>query len=268
MRAVFKGALAAIGLIAGIGTLGTAAQADSQASLLNKIVERGVLKVGTTGDYPPFSERDQASNGYRGFDIDIASRIAADLGVKVEFVQTTWETLAAGLEAGKYDIAASGITITLDRLKSVAFADPMVEDPILPIINKKDAGKFKTWRDLDRSGVKIAVQIGSSVEETAKRVFTKATLVRVAAPALDYQELLAGHADAAITDLIFVKKALAQYPQIVTVDEARPIEGQPNSIMTTQGDQIWLNWLNTWVRFNEQSGYLDSLRQKWIFAAQ
>lgn len=263
MKAMWKGALVALGLVAGIAT--GLQGAAAQDSLLKKVLERGTLRVGTTGDYPPFSELDQANNTYKGYEIDVVTQLAADLGVKVEFVPTSWDTLGAGIQADKYDVTASGITMTLERLKSVAFSDPYLDSPLVPLILKKDDGKYASWRDMDKAGVKLAVMAGTSAEESAKKNFTKAEIVSITAPALDYQELLAGRVDAAITDTVFIKKALAQYAdQVAVVGLDKPIEGQPISMMTLQGDQVWLNWINTWIKLKQQTGFFDSLFDKWI----
>jgi cyclohexadienyl dehydratase len=260
---MLKGALVALGLAVTLSLVPQAAVA--QDSLLHKILNRGTLRVGTTGDYPPYSELDQATNTYKGYEIDVVTALAADLGVKLEFVPTTWDTLGAGIAADKYDVVASGVTMTLERLKSVAFTDPYLDSPLVPLILKKDEGKYATWRDMDQDGVKLAVMAGTSAEESAKKNFAKAEIVSITAPALDYQELLAGRVTAAITDTVFIKKALAQYEKdfaVVGIDQ--PIEGQPNSMMTLQGDQVWLNWLNTWIKLKQQTGFFDSLFQKWI----
>lgn len=263
MKAMWKGALVALGLVAGIAT--GLQGAAAQDSLLKKVLERGTLRVGTTGDYPPFSELDQANNTYKGYEIDVVTQLAADLGVKVEFVPTNWDTLGAGIQADKYDVTASGITMTLERLKSVAFSAPYLDSPLVPLILKKDNGKYESWRDMDKAGIKLAVMAGTSAEESAKKNFTKAEIVSITAPALDYQELLAGRVDAAITDTVFIKKALAQYvDQVAVVGLDKPIEGQPISMMTLQGDQVWLNWINTWIKLKQQTGFFDSLFNKWI----
>ena len=264
MRAMLKGALVALGLAMAMGTALQAANA-AEDSLLKSILNRGTLRVGTTGDYPPFSELDQSNNTYKGYEIDVVTALAADLGVKLEFVPTNWDTLGAGIEADKYDVVASGVTMTLERLKSVAFSDPYLDSPLVPLILKKDEGKFASWRAMDQEGVKLAVMAGTSAEESAKKNFTKAEVVPITAPALDYQELLAGRVTAAITDTVFIKKALAQYEKdFAVVDPDHPIEGQPISMMTRQGDQVWLNWVNTWIKLKQQSGFFDSLFQKWI----
>ena len=81
--------------------------AASAQSALNEILSDGVLKVGTTGDWNPMSVRDPSTNSYKGFDIDIMTELATDLGVEVEFVPTDWKTLVNGVVAGQYHITGS-----------------------------------------------------------------------------------------------------------------------------------------------------------------
>jgi len=76
--------------------LATSVQAQSA---LNQILDDGVLKVGTTGDWNPMSVRDPATNTYKGFDIDVMTELAKDMGVEVEFVPTDWKTLVNGVVA-------------------------------------------------------------------------------------------------------------------------------------------------------------------------
>lgn len=263
MRKILNGIAAA--LMAFAMSLPTLAMADDAKSLIDQILERGTLRVGTTGDYPPYSELDQATNTYKGYEIDAATQLAADLGVKVEFVPTSWETLAAGIQAGKYDVAASGITLTLDRLKAIGFSDAYLDAPLVPLVLTKDGAKYAAWRDLDKAGIRIAVQSGTSAEGSAKANFKNAEIVPIVAPALDYQELLSGKVDAAITDTIFIQKALAQYSdKLVAVDPTHAIEGQPIAMMTVRDDPTWQRWLNTWVALKKQSGFFDALFTKWI----
>lgn len=266
MRKILNGLAAAIMAVAlALPIFASPAQADGTKSLLDQILERGTLRVGTTGDYPPYSELDQTSSTYKGYEIDAATQLATDLGVKVEFVPTSWETLAAGIQAGKYDVAASGITMTLDRLKSIGFSDAYLDAPLVPLVLTKDGAKFASWRDLDKAGIRIAVQSGTSAEGSAKANFKNAEIVPIVAPALDYQELLSGKVDAAITDTIFIQKALAQYnDKLVAVDPTHAIEGQPIAMMTVRDDPTWQRWLNTWVALKKQSGFFDLLFAKWI----
>ncbi|MBC7143153.1 MAG: transporter substrate-binding domain-containing protein, partial [Rhodobacteraceae bacterium] len=81
--------------VAAIGLLAAATTTAGAQSALQDILASGVLKVGTTGDWNPMSMKDPASNSYTGYDIDVMTALAADLGVEVEFVPTDWKTLVA-----------------------------------------------------------------------------------------------------------------------------------------------------------------------------
>src|SRR5690348_5977362 len=165
MKAMLKGALVALGFAATLAVGQQAANAADE-SLLHTILNRGPLRVGTTGDYPPFSELDQANNTYKGYVIDVVTALAADLGVKLEFVPTSWDTLGAGIAAAKYDLGASGVTMSLERRESVAFSDPHLDLPLVPLILRRDQGKFAGRRDMDKEGVKLAVMAGTYAEES------------------------------------------------------------------------------------------------------
>ena len=82
-------------------------------SRLHQILERGSIRVGTTGDFNPMSVRDPATNAFKGFDIEAAEALAKDMGVKVEYVQTEWPTLIAGIVANKYDIFMGGSSMNI-----------------------------------------------------------------------------------------------------------------------------------------------------------
>ena len=85
---------------------------------LDAILARGTLRVGLTGDYRPFSIRDPASGAVTGLDVDRAQSLAEGMGVALDIVPTTWGSLSADLQSGRFDIAMGGVTITLNRLKT------------------------------------------------------------------------------------------------------------------------------------------------------
>jgi len=112
-------------------------------SKLNQILERGTIRVGTTGDFNPMSTKDTSTNALVGFDIDAMNQLAADMGVKVEFVTTEWATLVNGIVADRYDIFAGGSSLNMARAKTVAFTNPYVYAGTVPLIHKKDAKKIR-----------------------------------------------------------------------------------------------------------------------------
>src|ERR1700754_489010 len=89
------------------GTAQSVSPANAQAgakSRLARILERGTVRAGTTGDFNPMSFRDPGSNEYKGFDITAMEQLAKDLGIKVEWVATDWAQLVAGIAADRFDI--------------------------------------------------------------------------------------------------------------------------------------------------------------------
>ena len=91
-------------------------------SNLNKILSSGELKVGTTGDWDPMTDKDPATNKYKGFDIDVMNELAKDMGVKITFVPAEWKTIVAGITADRYDISTS-VTKTPKRAEVAGFTE-------------------------------------------------------------------------------------------------------------------------------------------------
>ncbi|MGD8710029.1 MAG: transporter substrate-binding domain-containing protein, partial [Ectothiorhodospiraceae bacterium] len=113
------------------------------ASRLDQILEAGVLKVGTTGDYKPFTYQGDGSDEFEGLDIDLARSLADSLGVKVEFVKTSWPNLMKDFESDKFDIGMGGITVTLSRQQVAYFSIPEMTDGKTPITQCEDKGKYQ-----------------------------------------------------------------------------------------------------------------------------
>lgn len=238
--------------------------ADAQnKSRLHKILSSGTLRVGTTGDFNPMTIRDPATQSYKGFEIDSAGQLAKDLGVKLEFVPTDWKTLISGIVADKYDIAMSGTSMSPKRAKAVGYTQPYVYVGTVPMTLKSNAGKFKSWADANKSGIKIAVILGTVFEDQAKATFPNATIVKVEAPATAYQEVLSGRAEVTITSNIDASKLVQKYPQLVTFGGGELKNRRALAYITAQDDYTWINYLNNWVTMRKTSGFFDELATKW-----
>ena len=99
-----------------------AAGAAHAQSALQEIIDGGVLKVGTTGDWNPMTMKDTANDTYTGYDIDVMTELAKDLGVEVEFVPTDWKTLVNGVVSGKYHITGSA-SVAPKRAKVAGYSN-------------------------------------------------------------------------------------------------------------------------------------------------
>jgi cyclohexadienyl dehydratase len=126
------------------------AQAETPPRL-DAIIGVGVLRVGLTEDYRPFSFAD-ASGKVEGIDVDMAMSLAQSLGVRLEIVKTSWSTLKSDLETNSFDIAMGGITITLDRQKIGLFSNPVLASGKTPITHCGDEPKYETMAAIDQPG--------------------------------------------------------------------------------------------------------------------
>lgn len=231
-------------------------------SALNEILNGGVLKVGTTGDWNPMTMKDVATNGYTGYDIDVMNQLATDLGVTVEFVPTDWKTLVAGVSAGTYHITGSA-SMSPARAKAAGYSSSYFSLATVPLINKKDADRFKDWADLDKADVTVAATLGTTQEKQVKEFFPNAQYKIVEAPARDFQEVLAGRAQAHITSNVEAYKLVAQYPELMIVPVSAPRARTPVAMLMKQDDQVWINYVNTWITLKKEAGFFDQLATKW-----
>jgi len=129
----------------------TVAAAAQGQSALNEILNSGVLKVGTTGDWNPMTMRDPATNAYTGYDIDVMTELAKDLGVEIEFVATDWKTLVSGVTSGKYHMTGSA-SISPARAKAAGYSTSYFSLATVPLILAEDKDRFMDWADLDGDG--------------------------------------------------------------------------------------------------------------------
>ena len=114
-------------------------------SKLDQILSSGELKVGTTGDWDPMTLKDPATNKYKGFDIDVMSELAKDMGVKIKFVPTEWKTIVSGITAGRYDISTS-VTKTPKRAEVAGFTDTYYKYGTVPLVLRKNLKKRKEFQ--------------------------------------------------------------------------------------------------------------------------
>ncbi len=237
--------------------------APAQAqSALKEILNDGVLKVGTTGDWNPMTMKDPANNSYTGYDIDVMTEMAKDLGVEVEFVPTDWKTLVNGVVSGAYHLTGSA-SVSPSRAKAAGYSTSYFSLVTVPLILAKNADKYKDWGDLDQAGVTVAATLGTTQEKQVKEFFPNATHKIVEAPARDFQEVLAGRADAHITSNVEAYKLVEQYPDMMVVPVSAPKAPTPIAMLLPQDDQVWINYVNTWIALKQEGGFFEELGSKW-----
>lgn len=156
-----------------------------------------VLRVGTSGDYAPFSSTGKGGSP-SGFDIAVARAYAQERGLGLEFVRFRWPDLVRDLEAGRFDVAMSGITIRPQRSIAGRFSVPVIESGAVLLLRQPE--RWNAVEELDRPDVRIGVNAGGYLEQVAQEYFPRATLLSIHDNASVRAALLAGELDAAVTD--------------------------------------------------------------------
>lgn len=250
-----------LGLAAAFAMSVLAVPASAQ-SALNEILSGGVLKVGTTGDWNPMSVRDPATNSYKGYDIDIMTQLAADLGVELEMVPTDWKTLVNGVVAGNYHMTGSA-SISPARLKAAGYSDSYISVEMLPFTMADKADRFDSWDSINQADVKVATTLGTSFEKNVRDWFPNAEIVVVEAPARGYQEVLSGRADAFITSNIEGATLLEKFQDLRQIDVSEARAPTPIAMLLPQSDQVWINYINSWVELKKAQGFFKATAEKW-----
>jgi cyclohexadienyl dehydratase len=166
---------------------------------LSEIKKAGVIKIGTTGDYKPFSYK-AADGTLTGADIAMAKDLAADLGVKADFVTTTWKTMLDDFKAGKFDIALGGITVNAARDEVGDFSVPNVTDGKRPIARCEDKEKYTTLDAIDRPSVRVIVNPGGTNDKFAHEHFDEASIEVFPDNKTIFDQIASGRADVMVTD--------------------------------------------------------------------
>lgn len=191
---------------------------------IEKIVERGTIIIGTTGDYRPLTFLESETGEYWGFGIDVANEIADRIGVEVEFVQTSWPTLTADVlaEPQKFDFAIGGITITDARCETMLMSDGYLANGKTILCRASEADRYKSLDDIDKPEVRVMVNPGGLNEKFANENLKQATII-VHQRNEEIPSLIAeGAADIMITEI-------TEAPYYVETDErlAAPLLNEP-----------------------------------------
>ncbi len=232
------------------------------ASALQDILNDGVLKVGTTGDWNPMTIKDPATNTYQGYDIDIMTELAKDLGVKVEFVATDWKTLVNGVVAGNYHMTGSA-SISPSRMKVAGFSESYIAVEIMPFTTEDKLSRFNGWDSINKPEVKVAATLGTTFEKHVNNWFPNSSIKAIEAPALQHQEVLSGRSDVFVTSNIEGATLTKKFPKIKAIPVTEARAPSPIAMLLPQDDQVWINYVNNWIKIKKARGFFDTIGEKW-----
>ena len=238
------------------------AAAAAEESTMKQIKERGVIRVGFD-TFVPWAMKDKTGQ-YVGFEIDVAKRLAEDLGVKVEFVPTKWDGIIPALLTGKFDVIIGGMGITEERKKKVDFTIPYEHTGVGIFANKEKAAGFKSLADFNKPEVIIAAKLGTTAAQAAKEHMPKAQLKQFGDEAQAIQEVVNGRAHAMVASSPTPVFQVHKYPDRLFLPIWGTFTKEPIGFALRKGDPETLAAYNEWIKKVETEGWLKERMDYWF----
>lgn len=232
-------------------------------STLEQVVQKNRLRVGFS-TFVPWAMKDK-TGGYTGFEIDVAQKLADDMGVEIEFIPTKWSGIIPALLTGKFDIIIGGMGITPERNLKVNFSDPYEFSGMSILANRKLAGDRTELAAFNAPDVTIVARIGTTAAASAKKYLPLATLNLFDDEGQALQEVLNNRAVAMVSSQPFPEFQSLKYPEKLYLPLAgKTFTKEPIGFAIRKGDPDFLNFLNNWIRVKNADGWLQERYDYWF----
>ncbi|KGK87246.1 ABC transporter substrate-binding protein [Clostridium sp. HMP27] len=228
------------------------------ANALESVKTQKKLRIGLEDTYPPLEFRD-SKNELVGFDIDLSKEIAKKLGVEADFILTEFGGLTMALNAGKFDVGISAISITEKRAKEVDFSEPYVKGGQV-IVVKKGTTDIKSVNDL--KGKVVGTQLGTTGEEAAKKVEGIKEIKTYDKATQPFHDLEIGRLSAVVVDEFvgryYLSKEKDKFEVAVVLDQ------EPIGIAFKKGEKELQEAVQKAVNELKADGTMSKLSEKWF----
>jgi len=242
------------------------AQAFSQ-SVLEEIVKNDTLRVGMSLDQPPFCMKDEDGNA-QGYDVELAMLLAESMDVELKIMVHPFPDLLDGLNAGKYDLVISGLTITPKRNIQANFAGPYMFSGKAVLAYK---GKYANQKQnkLNSPKCTLVALSNSTSQNFVKNRLPNANTIYVESYEQAIAMMQTNKADALVTDRAVIEVLDKQYPKEhfkYSDDDLLSIE--PIGVAIGRNEAQFLNLVENYLATLDKLGYLDELQAKWFAFAE
>ncbi|WP_425038006.1 transporter substrate-binding domain-containing protein [Primorskyibacter sp. S187A] len=237
------------------------AQAQEE-TVLERVVDRGSLRVGV-GSFVPWAFRSK-SGEYIGYEVDVATKLAEDMGVELELVPTAWDGIIPALLTDKFDLIIGGMTVTPARNLRINFTQSYHSGLGQDVVaNRELISEGSSVDDLNNPGTVIGVRRGAVSVQAAQQFFPLATLRQYDDEAVIEQELMAGNVAMWITSAPKPAFAATNNPDTLFRPFDAPLTLATVGMGIKKGDHDTLNFLNNWISTSMRSGFLQERSDYW-----
>ncbi len=229
-------------------------------SVIEEVQDRGTLRVGL-GLFEPWSACN-ADGELIGFWVDVATKVAEDMGVEVEFARTNWNYIIPSLIAEEFDLI-SGMTILPARALKVNFTSSYNSTGLYLVANRAQSAGLATLADFNSPSVTIATRRGASSIPALENTFPAALLLLFDTDTAVLQAVVAGQAHAAAAYSTTRDTWVDAHPETLHLPFAEPFAAGGEGFGVRKGDLDTLNFLNSWIAVRQADGWLAQRRQYW-----
>lgn len=256
--------LAVVALVAGFNTTAMAQIFPwwSFDSVIEEVQDRGTIKIGL-GLFEPWSLCNNDGE-LVGFEIDVANRLAADIGVEVEFARTNWSYIISSLIAEDFDAIVSGMTILPSRNLRINFTSPYNLTGVYLVANTAQTMDLETLEDFNSSEVMIGTRRGASSIAHIENVFPDAMIELYDTDTEVLDAVVAGDVHAAAAFATTRNSWVEANPDTLHLPSEEAFASEALAMAVRKGDLDTLNFLNSWITVNEANGWLEQRRQYWF----
>ena len=234
----------------------------ADADVLDDILDRGSIRVGVA-EFVPWTIRTK-SGELIGFEIDVARKIASDMGVKPEFTVYEWEKIIPALQQGEIDVIAGGMAITPGRALQVNFTRPLATSGVTLATNTRKTRNIKSLKDLNKERVIITVVADTLALSVAQTFFDQANIKVYPTSALAEKDVLEARAHAYVATVPEVNFLALKNASKIDVPMAEPIMASSEGLAVKKGEQELVNFLNAWVVARQTDKWLTASRDYWF----
>lgn len=228
-------------------------------SVLERVEDDGVLRVGFEGTYPPFNYQDD-SGEFVGFDVDVSKEIADRLGVKTEYITSKWSGLIGGINADKFDVIIAQMTITEERAESVDFTDPYVTTGAV-IVTHEDTNDITTLEDLN--GKDVGAAAGTSFADLAESADGANVNLYEGGFSTYVNDVVNKRLDALINDSLVMGFNIAESGHPIKISSDL-LSADENAMAIKQGNEDFVEKVNEAIADMKEDGTYNEIFMKWF----
>lgn len=253
-------------ILTGAGCKTTDAPSDTLSSpspVLDRVFKSGILRVGMSGDQPPFNMTTHRGQ-IIGVEPDLANGFADAIGVRAEFIKKPFADLLKAVESHEVDLVLSQVTMTPARNTRVAFVGPYFISGKAILTRSKALAEADEAKDINMTGIRISALAGSTSEDFIQKAIPAARLYATANTDEAVQAVLDGKVDAMMADRPVCIVAVLRHPDANLVTLSSPFTFEPIGAALAANDPLFLNLVENYVNLVTGTGMMEELEAKWF----